>query len=50
MKNKSAVHLGKLSAKSRLKKLGKKGMSEKMKEIRHIQEVRKLSPTAVSGT
>jgi hypothetical protein len=37
MKNQSAVLLGELSAKSRRKKVGKKGMSEHMRALRQRQ-------------
>lgn len=50
-KNKSAVHLGKLSVKSRIAKAGGvKAFRQKMKELRQIQEDKKLSPEAFSET
>lgn len=42
MKNKSAVHMGRLSAKARLKSLGVKGLSQKMKEVRAAREAKKV--------
>jgi len=45
-KNKSAVYLGKLSAKSRkVKAGGVKAFRQKMKELRHIREDKKLIPS-----
>jgi hypothetical protein len=48
-KNKSAVHLGRLSADSRRARMGEEAFSQKMKEIRALGAQKKLSPGSVLG-